>query len=646
MDYAARAAAAAALIAIGVLVFMAYDYPWLAQQLSGRQAATTWPRVTPTTTAEVRTTATATYVATTTTAAPPPTLALGWEALANGTLVGSPLAQQVWEHTVPLPCSDPAVRAYLGWLGELAGQDQSLFSGNYSRMVEDALGPGALGAYRFYIGSATPLGAQPNLSECYVRVGVVELPYGVDVVITAVYSVGRVDFYVHEFVANWTQFLAMMFMVSGRISGDTSPFAYFDYLNVTTRYSGWLATEPVALWSAWELQLQADPDYYVEYRGAEVPLGTVSVIIEMPKYGWLMLEPNVSPTFGYMYGIEYAEWDLAEPAIAVAADLAYPANMTVPDLVLAAMSLSQQALGGTYISYVPQPGIQQQPLPIAGLPLQPYTTPFSFAEEGGGVCDDFALAYSAFASDALGAPTAYMVVVDYEFYDESHALTLIALPNYTGPLPPIAVHSDYWAQPDYDGEPINLTPDYLPGWVAYKLADTGAIPVSQLENWSGVTGVQPELPLLYAPPIIDTNYYVMHRAVNATFHLNYTQAYVQEVGLYAPAGVPQALLSLPAWLQTPWLREFGNLTAYYVGRYGRVMMPGCGVLAAFNGTATTSAVGVVEGVFEGSPDLWMAPGFTAAVLQLPVTAPYGGAPVTLGQLASYVNQSCKFNGFS
>ena len=340
----------------------------------------------------------------------------------------------------------------------------------------------------------------PPLNNSVVRLGVVKLPFGVGLIVTAYQTGNGITIVVHGTIINetgWRELLARTSLFfSG--AGPVGP----GWSNITgVSETGWVL---------WRIMLEPRDGAYLAVNGTRIPIRSVIILLEMPVY-----RVNVTYFTGryrtitfYWYELEQMYWDVvAHPALALAIHLANPPDTDIESLYRSTvLSLTRRVV----LTGVEHPG---------WIPESRYYTPFLIRKSGKGVCNEQSRSTSLFASNALGAYTAYIVVDYYAegWGDVDHAISLVM---YAG---------RNTVDTDRDGKPD-----------AIVLVDTAGLPISYINQ--EIENIRYESPLIYVDP--------------------YDWVEITKYG-YFLTGVVDSILGLPGWLKAPWLNyamERSNFT--------------------------------------------------------------------------------------
>ena len=388
----------------------------------------------------------------------------------NGTIVslgGDEVTRELWMRMRDYNASDSAVAVYVEWLREALAPEP-----------HKALSVPWYPRYRYWwfndrYGWSMPRPGENGL----VRMGVVKLPFGAGLIVTAYQDSDGLVVVVHGTIINETEWKELLSRVGAFIGGV-----------------GGKAGNASIEWVLWRATLSGEGSY-LSVGDTKLPVKQVIVLLEMPAY---------TINGKYWQEAEWAYWDVVgHPTLALAIHLAYPPN-TKPSY----SKLVKHITWSVVLTGVKHPG--------DNAPYMYYHTPFLLRKSGRGVCGEQSTGTSLFASNALGAYTAYAGVSGLRL---PHAISLIM---YAG-----------WNTIDTnrDGKPD-----------AIVLRDTSRLSASFINKH--LEGIDYEPPLLYVDPEVYTTEWVNGRPL----FLNETARYG-----YFYSGVVYAVLGLPDWLKAPWL---------------------------------------------------------------------------------------------
>ncbi len=427
------------------------------------------------------------------------------------------MTNDVWARMRDYNASDPAVKPYIEWLRNALAPDPG-----------KALNVPWYPRYRYWWfndrrGWKVPV---PD-TDSLVRIGLVRLPFGAGLVVTAYQSRDGLTIVVHGTIINetgWRELLTRTIAFAeypsptlfgwGTWYGSHKYYYVGDYspvpgVNVKVRY--------VNYWVLWRAMLEGRGSY-LDIGNATVPIKRVVVLIEMPvhveiasyngetKYLWTAL---AEPVYWSVIG---------EPALALGIRLAYPPTTDTWKLYKTlTVSLTKAVVTtDTHHSALPGPVGEFQPTAIEP---ELDETPILLRALKEGVCQGYTTATTLFASNALGAVTVAISV-------PGHYLSGLVLPSRIYGTPPNTIIVPF----DVDGDGRNDS--------SVKIVDTAGYSIRYIEE-------KMDKGTYLVPPF-------MWRTVNME-KLRYALYWV---------GVPQAIMGLPGWLKTPWLDDLMSMVNY------------------------------------------------------------------------------------
>ena len=391
----------------------------------------------------------------------------------NGTLYaldGETIAEQLWSKMAEYGAGDDRVRSYITWLREAI----SGVPPGYSNVFDNRGWPRE--------------GITPPEYNSLVRIGRVELPFGVGLIVTAYTAGSGASVVVHATIINMEEWLELL----ARLHPHPP---HPDTVNMTQE------------WVLWRIRLPSGDTYIVQDDGTVVRVNEVAVLLEMPvytlyyladrPYGQVVLEQ-------YQIIEEYVYWTLVHPAFATAIRIASPPHENLWELYT---WYGTEFTRGVVLLGVGHPGESCDVEPGCG------HLPYTIRLTGWGICWEQSHATAVFASNALGAHTAYI-----EMRALDHAISVLANATY----PTI----------DYDRNGI---PE------SEIIIDTAKLNSPSLINSNIDVAIEfpPLLAIPVYPPVFDLELY----ADNIKHEFRY---------FYYLAGVVDAMLSLPPWLRAPW----------------------------------------------------------------------------------------------
>ena len=355
----------------------------------------------------------------------------------NGTIVsldGDEITRELWSKMRDYNASDPVVKPYIDWLRNALATDP-----------HKALNVPWYPRYRYWwfndrYGWNVPA---PDTNSV-VRVGVVKLPFGAGLIVTAYRTGNGITVVVHGTIINqtgWKELLSRVGAFMGGLKEDAE----------TVKVE----------WVLWRIMVEGGKTY-LAVNDEKIPVKNVIVLLEMPAY---TINETIIDTDDHIHRPWYwveeesAYWDVVgHPALALALHLATPPKAPLISLYT---EMTRWITRSTVLTGVIHPG---------NIPEYKYYTPFLLRMSGRGVCGEQSSGTSLFASNALGAYTGYISI--------STLLHAISVIMYTG-LDDIDTNGD--GKPD-----------------AVKLVDTAGLSPQYINTH--ILGVWYEPPLLYADP--------------------------------------------------------------------------------------------------------------------------------------------------
>jgi len=192
------------------------------------------------------------------------------------TLDGDKLTERLWSRMTEYRASDERVWSYIEWLRRTVSTEEAV--PGYSRV--------------FHWWRASP----PD-NNSLVRIGRIELPFGVGLIVTAYTASGGVMIVVHGTIVDMTEWLKLLARLNPSIS-------WSDVINITQE------------WVLW--RMVAEPLYpFILQENVTAPVRSVVLLLEMPIY---TLYSHTKPET-YWWLVEYMYWTLVHPAFALAVRL-------------------------------------------------------------------------------------------------------------------------------------------------------------------------------------------------------------------------------------------------------------------------------------------------------------------------------------
>ncbi|MEB3756017.1 MAG: hypothetical protein GSR79_04075, partial [Desulfurococcales archaeon] len=350
--------------------------------------------------------------------------------------------------------------------------------------------------------------AEPPNTNQLVRMGIIKLPYGMGIIITAYQHGGHTDIVLHDTIVDadaWKHTIAEALVYwYGELEGGNSmaESLVHDF-------------EPSVKWVLWRMAFKAY-NTSIEMADKKIPIGNVYVFLEMPVY---FKYSNYSVS-NYFFHLEEVYWSLVEPVFGLAYHFILPQNIT-PRQYYARNYTNNPLLDAVHPQFLPNEIIGTNTT-YKGHGIAPQFTPFTINYVGGGVCNHLSRSTSIIASNALASYSAYMVLKDIH-----HSISLLIFPS--SKIVPSKSLDLVNSRVDVDKDGKNDTSVIINDIKSLR---------TQWINWDNNIQVDPEYPLQYTDP--------------------YTDPYNAWM-LYYYMDIPQSLTNLPTWLQTPWLPLFKSL---------------------------------------------------------------------------------------
>jgi hypothetical protein len=423
-------------------------------------------------------------------------------------LDGDVLTRELWSRMRDYNAGDPAIKPYIEWLRNALAPEP-----------HEALNVPWYPRYRYWwFNDRYGWGAEAPGYDAVVRVGVVRLPFGAGLIVTAYQAGNHVDIVVHGTIINETEWMTAV--ARSFICFEAIPWHSID--RELRNFFHWY--RPTGGWVLWRVLLPS-LGTYLEVGGVKVRVGTVYVLLEMPAYYSIIDGKPVLDV--YFERIEWVYWTVVgEPAFALAYRLALPPDYYADKLYTGIGYISPAEANLLPVELVYSVSLLNVYHPGNDVLVNRYFTPFEERAHGIGVCEDQSRASALFASNALGMLTAY-VVIDYSDIDSllpGHAISVVVYPSTVYRTP-----ATVKLPVDIDGDGVNENADVL--------VDTAHLDPSYIN--SHIENVTIELPLMYVRWDVERNCY---------FYMGFTQA----------------VLSLPGWLKMPWLSRFEGIIEAYM----------------------------------------------------------------------------------
>jgi len=385
--------------------------------------------------------------------------------------------------------SDAEVQSYARWLSEALSPKPRLQVLGVSRVFDDS-------DNWFFPSPSDP-----------VAVGLIRLPFGAAIVLSLYRCGDGVAAVVHGTVVDvdgWMDLLARI-AVAG-LGPYYSALLHYEPTQLLPEVVSVWYSEPLksarAEWVLWRIKLEGAGGV-LPFNGSRLPVKAVAVLLEVPayfyNYTWETRNGSVVEEV-YWWQAEAVYWSLVgHPALSLAIRLSAPPGSDAVELYrsLVAELTRRAVLTGVR----PGGGVGRGCL-----------TPVQLRMCGEGVCGEYASSTALFASNALGAYTAYVVV---GYGSGLHAISALVVGG-GGSL-------------DIDGDGVKE---------AVVIADTARLSPEYIER--NIVEV------VRFPPLLG----VGGRAPGSKELLEYSDNVIHT---YILAGVADAVLQLPEWLKTPWL---------------------------------------------------------------------------------------------
>ena len=442
---------------------------------------------------------------------------------------GDRITSQLWSGMKILDSGDGSIKWYLGWLRGALGLP--------GRDLEGRLG---------YLGVFDSRGFRAEIpgGQGMVKVGVIMLPFGGSLIVTAYSSGGRVFFVVHGLILDYERW-EMLLSRTGLIMGGPYPGTCGglglegDYPLVTGGFNvGYKGSSGVngslarSGWVLWRINLTGG-SYVLSGDGLRV-VGGVYVLLEMPVYQVYTGSPG-SGGWVEWWQAESVYWSVVGyPALSLGVNLAVGAGRSPLDLYTSIPKLLVRSVVLNNVSY---PSVSESYY---------YSTPLKLRWRGAGVCNEQSRASSMFASNALGAASAYTGVGE----GLHHAVSLEVLPSRLyGRAGPVALPFDS------DGDGVNDT--------GVVLVDTAHMRPGDLSRgivwWYSV----PEMPLAYSDVLESLrNFWLGLYSYNPLLKEFLWSRMLESRYLVYLTLAPLYVSQLPGWLKMPWENLVLNDSSY------------------------------------------------------------------------------------
>ncbi len=442
---------------------------------------------------------------------------------------GDRITSQLWSGMKVYDSGNVSIKWYLRWLKaalSLPGRDlESRFG--YLR-VFDSRG----------------FNAEAPGGRAVVKAGVIMLPFGGSLIVTAYSSGDRVFIVVHGLILDYERW-EMLLSRTGLIMGGLHPGVRGglglegDYPLITGGFNvGYKGSPGVngslarSGWVLWRINLTGG-SYVLSEEGLR-GVGGVYVLLEMPVYQVYTGSPGSSGWVEW-WQAESVYWSVVGyPALSLGVNLAVGAGRSPSDLYTSIPKLLVRSVVLNNVSY---PSVSESYY---------YSTPLKLRWRGAGVCNEQSRASSMFASNALGAASAYTGIGE----GLHHAVSLEVLPSRLyGRTGPVALPFDS------DGDGVNDT--------GVVLVDTAHMRPGDLSRgivwWYSV----PEMPLAYSDVLESLrNFWLGLYSYNPLLKEFFWSRMLESRYLVYLTLVPLYVSHLPDWLKMPWENLVLNDTGY------------------------------------------------------------------------------------
>ncbi|OWJ54727.1 hypothetical protein [Pyrodictium delaneyi] len=424
-------------------------------------------------------------------------------------LDGETLTRELWAKMRDYNAGDPAIAPYIEWLRKALAPDPS-----------EALNvPWYPRYYYWWFNDREDWNAEPPSNDTIVRVGLIKLPFGAGLIVTAYQAGNHIDIVVHGTIINkteWKTLLARSLMFHG-----VAPLAMVDYYGPDDFYTdvtygfGDFRTD----WALWRIRLDAHSRLAV--GNTTLPVGNVYVLLEMPAYFYKPQDYQLR----YLWGPEALYWEVVGyPAMSLALRLSSPPTATSWGLYTKVREITISVVT-TATQHCWLEG------PIREIPsdkLNP-ETPFLIRAQMCGVCKDYTAATALFASHALGAVPTMLIVDTSDLLDYPlHSVSVLTYLSATGMTGPVRVPADV------DGDGVNET--------SVVISDTAELSIDYIN-----THIIDYDSSVVAP----FRWYSLMSYLNVN---NKTTFLLYVAGTYYWTGAIEAVAGFPDWMQMPWIR--------------------------------------------------------------------------------------------
>jgi hypothetical protein len=421
-------------------------------------------------------------------------------------LGGRELNEGFWSLMPEYGADDRELSPYLEWLREAL-----------SEKPREAVGMAWYQPYEYYwFDNEEDWVGEPPPCRGPLRMGLLRLPFGATLVVTAYSFEGHLDMVIHATIVDgdaWRKLLArgaMFYTVESL--GRTDITRRSEVLHGLAGSKAFLRTG----WALWRIRLEGRGSF-LEMNYSRTPLGNIYVLLEMPIYTVVY---GAEGGEHYFYAAEALYWSVAgAPALGLALNLAYSEGVDPMLAYIEAVSIVR-SIALINVSY---PGNLYRNL---------YGTPFLLRHAGTGVCNEQSRASLMIAANSLGMATAY-VSLYYKDINEAWLEHAVALQVHASSLMGKGLPAGVIKLPvDVDGDGLNDT--------ASIIVDTAGLKPEEVEARM--------ISLYIIPPLRYTYLSGGSEAEPASL-----------IPLNDYIGAVEAMESLPAWLKPPWLDTLTGL---------------------------------------------------------------------------------------
>ncbi|MCE4614235.1 MAG: hypothetical protein F7B60_01710 [Desulfurococcales archaeon] len=419
-------------------------------------------------------------------------------------LDGDQMTNNLWAKMKDFNSSDPSIKSYIKWIRWVMLTPGTALATKPYHIQQCLYYTSGYWHNPTYKKSPEP----PTLNQT-VRLGVIRLPYGIGVIVTAYRYGDHINIVLHGTIVNstaWENTIAMIL---------TYWYSQLEGANEIARDLA-LNYRPTSKWVMWRMAFTSY-NTSIETKGDRLQIHNIYVFLEMPAY----FKNTNYTTSNYFYHIEEVYWDLMEPIFALAYHFIIPETITPQEYYSRNYRVDNTVLNTVHPQFLPNEIVRANTT-YGGPASAPQYTPFTINYAGEGVCNHFSRASSLFATNALASYSAYMVINDLD-----HSISLLIFPSSK-------IKSNNHlnlvnAKVDVDQDGVNDSAVVIDDVIDLQAAGI---------DWDNTTETDIEPPLQYTDPYSDP--------LNGWM-------------LYFYMGIPQSLTSLPRILQAPWLPLFKPL---------------------------------------------------------------------------------------